>query len=299
VPLPFAPADPRARLRAIARAALSHTPARLVRLVGRLQFRSSLLRALVGRATRSMRVGEIVVRHGAAAGLVFDPHGANPGYGLGTSEPVIQELLGSLLAPGAVFFDIGANVGFFSVIAARMVGPTGTVVAFEPLPANVVGLRANAARNGMDQVRVIAAAVGDRAATVALQVTSDPTHARLREVRERDDAIDELEVPMVTVDELVDAGVIPPPTVIKLDVEGAEVAALRGMTGTLRRHRPTVVCELHGTNRQVGAVLRDSGYVVEVVGDDQQPIESAPWWAHVLATPAGPPESERPAATSL
>src|SRR5918998_6796872 len=63
----------------------------------------------------------------------------------GTLEPPVQEALRRLIAPGAVFYDIGANVGFFTILGSRLVGPAGRVLAFEPVPWCAEAVRTNAA----------------------------------------------------------------------------------------------------------------------------------------------------------
>src|SRR4051794_32864724 len=109
-------------------------PSSLLRAVGRLQFRAPWLHRLIlsfaGPATS--RPG--IIRHGIGAGLHFDATGGQPGYLFGTSEPQEQALLKQWLKPGAVFYDVGANIGFFSTLAGRLVGNTGAVYAFEPFP---------------------------------------------------------------------------------------------------------------------------------------------------------------------
>lgn len=84
-----------------------------------------LTRALLPRATRRWRHREHVIRRGAAAGLRINLHGSRPSYVLGIGEPDTQRLPETWLRPGAVFYDLGASVGFFSLIAAQLVGRRG------------------------------------------------------------------------------------------------------------------------------------------------------------------------------
>jgi FkbM family methyltransferase len=263
-----------------------HLPPGLLRFVGRLQFASPLLRRAIRRASRSLREGESTMAHGIGAGLRFDPSGAHPGYALGTSEPEIQGLLAELLRPGAVFYDIGANVGFFTVLGARLVGPGGRVVAFEPLPSAAAALRRNVEANSFSTVDVLEAAVDDRGgrATFHLPSSERSTGGRLdgHAIRERGRET-QVDVRVVAIDELVASGELPPPDAVKIDVEGAELRALEGMRDTLTRHRPLLVCETHGTRRAVTEALRGWGYATETVeGEDEDA-----WNGHVVARPAG------------
>jgi len=76
------------------------------------------------------------IASGPGKGLYFSAGPSNPEYESGDNEVPVQDALVAHTGDGAVVLDVGANVGFFSVIAAKLVGPTGKVVAFEPVPAN-------------------------------------------------------------------------------------------------------------------------------------------------------------------
>jgi FkbM family methyltransferase len=231
-----------------------------------------------------MRGQEVTIPHGVAAGLRFDPGGANPGYGLGTNEPAVQQAIAAHLKPGGVFYDIGANVGFHTVIGARVAGPTGRVVAFEPIPSNAAALRHNVALNGFANVRVIEAAVSSAPGRHAMRLGAEPGWARLTDVASLASNDVTIDVPLVTIDDLVARGEIEPPTMVKMDIEGAEIAALRGMARTLREARPVVVCELHDTAREFIPLMRDLGYDLTPL-ESNQPIEQLGPTSHVLASP--------------
>ena len=138
---------------------IARLPPDLIRMFGRLEKALPMLSPVIRRVVRSVQTEDGVISHGPGAGLRFNPAGANPGYALGTTEPVMQGKVAELLAPGSVFYDIGANVGFFSVIAGRRVGKDGMVYAFEPVPANADALAHNIAINGFSNIELIRAAV--------------------------------------------------------------------------------------------------------------------------------------------
>lgn len=273
----------RGALSRLAAAAAQRLPARAIRWLGRRQFAGPLSRRLIGRASESLRHVDVTIAHGAGAGLRFNAGGANPGYALGTSEPIVQETLARVLNPGAVFYDIGANVGFYSVLAARLVGPEGRVVAYEPLPENVRALERNIELNQFENVTVRPCAVSANDGRGSLQLAPEQTWARLESAGERADALGSVEVTLVAIDSEL-AGGLPAPDVVKLDVEGAEVDVLDGMAETIRSARPIVLAEMHGRNRQVGERLRAAGYRLETL-DADEPLDEAPWWVHVLAIP--------------
>lgn len=215
--------------------------------------------------------------------------GTNVGYALGTTEPELQQILPEILEPGYVVYDLGANVGFFTVLAARLVGDKGRVYAFEPLPANLEGLRHNLALNNLRHVEVIASAVSDVSGMTDLDVYDHGVMAKIA----TSDSVDfqggraianTIPVSVVTLDEQVRDG-MRPPDVIKIDIEGAEVAALRGARHTLAAHRPVLICSLHATNDAILALAEELGYELSCLDEDVEPAEAS-WHATLLARPA-------------
>jgi FkbM family methyltransferase len=212
--------------------------------------------------------GILRVPQGRGQGLILDmsyipiSHAHAGALASGNLESSVQEALVRHLGPGDVVYDIGANLGFFSLVAARLVGPEGRVLAFEPAPENAEAIRRNAELNLISQVMVIPRAVSSRAGTARLQIVDDQSWSRLEEFGRHPDTERVLEVETVTIDELVGSGELPPPALVKIDVEGAEVAVLEGMRTTIEAHRPVIVCELHDTNAEVAAALAGHDYRV-------------------------------------
>ena len=197
-----------------------------------------------------------------------------------TVESEVESALLGLLRPGDTVYDIGANIGWFSLLAARKVGPGGAVVAFEPSISNAAYCKSNAAANQLGNIAVIPAAVGDRDGWATFAADTS-LKARLSDQgRER--------VPILSLDRWLSETGQPPPQVIKMDVEGAECAALRGMGGVLREQRPTLIIELHDSNAAVAELLDAAGYRHRPI-DHPGSTREAPWWVHVLAEP-GPDE---------
>jgi FkbM family methyltransferase len=185
------------------------------------------------------------MRHGIGRGLRFDSRGGNPGYALGTSDMEEQNAIARHLSAGQVFYDIGANVGFFTTLAARLVGPQGQVYGFEPFPASAATARDNAARNGFTHVQIIEAAVSNFDGEAVFDVSNTITTFRLAKPGEDlEQTAHTIKVPVVRMDGQIAAG-LRPPNVVMIDVEGAELEVLEGMRETLLSHRPTVICEVH------------------------------------------------------
>ena len=99
---------------------------------------------------------------GPGRGLHFDPGPSNADYASGDNELPVQQALVDHLRPGAVFYDVGANVGFLTVLGARLVGPHGAVYAFEPVASNALYVHRNAEANRFAQVQVLEKAVSNR-----------------------------------------------------------------------------------------------------------------------------------------
>jgi hypothetical protein len=106
---------------------------------------------------------------------------------------------------------------------------------------------------------------------------------------EVDRQIGTIQVPVRRLDSLFDEGKLPGPSVIKIDIEGSELDFLAGSERVLRRFRPMLLIELHGTNSGVAAWLAKLAYDCDIVGGGA--IEQAPWAALAVATPREQPET--------
>jgi FkbM family methyltransferase len=188
------------------------------------------------------------------------------GYTNGDHEPWMQDLLESELGPGDCYYDVGAHSGFFSLIAARFVGPSGAVLAFEPDPQNAATLKANVARNNLAQVAVLEAAVWSSAGKVSFEQASDASNRSQGRVTANGHAqAARISVPAVRLDELVFGEGRRAPDLIKMDVEGAEWDALHGAQRLLSEVHPKLLCEVHDPAQmgQIRAYLEQCGYAAE------------------------------------
>ncbi len=268
-----------------ARAILGAVPPPLLHFVSRNQWRSKTLRRVCSWGASYVKGQDSEILHGAGQGLRFNVAGSHSGFILGNHEPEVQEFLAAVLQPGQVYYDVGANVGFFAMIAARLMGPTGRVVCFEPLPANASQIAYNAKLNGFSNVAVRAEALGGSNRSEVFQTSAEPTWGMLSTVGKSPvQASGQIAVDVRTLDSLCAAHDLPLPDVIKMDIEGAEAEALQGAAETLRRSRPLMVIELHSTNAAVCAVLESLGYVSVVLGSPVA-VEDVDWDANILAVP--------------
>jgi len=187
------------------------------------------------------------------------------------------------LRAGDHVWDVGANIGYIALVAARIVGPRGRVVAFEPDARCAAAIRTNAALNGLVSIEVLEAAASDRSGTAELVVVRDRLWTRLASVGDHE--LGERRVPVRTV--ALDDVDGPPPAVVKIDVEGAELDVVAGMTRLLRDARPLVICEMHGRNVEFCAAMSAAGYVVSNL-DGPEPVDEAGGNVHALCTPQAP-----------
>jgi FkbM family methyltransferase len=179
----------------------------------------------------------------------------------GVYEFAVTHLLRKYLEPGDVFVDVGANVGYYSVLAGGVVGRTGRVFAFEPNPRVRARLERNVALNSMAgfvEVRPQAASVSD--GMVHLVEPDSPSNDGLAFVDTRADAAG-IEVQAVRLDGVPDL-LGRRPTLLKVDVEGGEPDVFRGASGLLRSaDAPSVLFESFELARD-SAILRDFGYQI-------------------------------------
>ncbi|MBN1268939.1 MAG: FkbM family methyltransferase [Kiritimatiellae bacterium] len=156
------------------------------------------------------------------------------------------------LRPGQVVLDIGANIGYYVLIAAAGIGPSGHVFAVEPDQHNLDLLRRSIALNGFeDRIDVERGAVSDHNGTATLHVAKQSnlhTLARTPSMTKYVEFTGEVEVPVFTLDSWVERKGIDPAKigVVRMDIEGHEAAALRGMLKTLRAAQDVVLfVEVH------------------------------------------------------
>lgn len=198
------------------------------------------MRRRVRSAVAAFRVSTI--ESGPAEGLRLGDRYASNNYRSGKIEEPVQQALGELLRPGDVYFDVGANVGFFTLVASRFTGSKGSLYAFEARPEIARTAKKNLRRNSI-AATVLPVAVGDADGKVALLVADHPGGSTIEPSKAVSTTRTEL-VGQVTLDSLVATGGVEVPDLVKIDVEGAELAVLRGMTAILERHQPIVLFEV-------------------------------------------------------
>jgi FkbM family methyltransferase len=206
-------------------------------------------------------------------------------------EPELM-LLERFLQPGMVFVDGGANTGVFTFTAARLVGPTGRVLAFEPGAACFDGLQRSLAINRFAQVRLRHQALSDRAGTAKLYHHLDQENSFSLGSGK---GVAFEEVATDTLDRVAEEENLPRVDFIKLDVEGAEELVLRGAESIIERWRPRILFELNPEAAArlslspdgVCRVLTEHGYRFHTLEEGElMPIERPQQFGNILAIPA-------------
>jgi FkbM family methyltransferase len=211
-------------------------------------------------------------------------------YWLGTYEPELQNAARKFVKPGMVIFDVGANIGYISLLMARLCGENGRVFSFEALPNNVLRLQKNIALNHMQSIiKVIPKAVVDASHPVSfLTHTSDAMGKALGSVGRDEHYEQEIKVAGITLDDFVFLEGNPAPDLIKMDIEGGEVLAVKGMQRLLKEKHPVMFIELHGEEaaKAMWLALPNAGYEILRMGQGYPRIRSQDelgWKAYIIA----------------
>jgi len=253
---------------------------RVITSIGRVPWLSRVIRWYAGQYPENSTVK---IRHGQAVGLWWRRHHRYVhGYWIGHYELPIQEALKRELKPGHTFFDLGANAGFFSLVAARLVGARGRCVAVEPLPDNCANIHEQIEVNSLGQCSVVNEAISDFVGSAAFFFASaGSSMAHLGEARKGEQQVP---VNVTTLDSI--CARFGKPDFIKMDIEGAEVQALKAAAHTLRDLRPGWLIELHGSEceREVKTLLQKARYgFFDLRGLALNPNQALP--RHFIARP--------------
>lgn len=195
-------------------------------------------------------------------------------------EPRIRETIEKRLKPGDVFVDVGANVGFYSLCASKVVGVGGKIYAFEPAPETISALQTNVALNGAANISTSQIALSDQTGISKLYLDS-AHNSGATSMRASQNASQEIVVSLDTYDNYALKNGLPTPALVKIDVEGAECLVLKGMT-TLLSARPAMIIEVSELSlKQMGSskeelfeIMERSGYRASLLSQPRRSIYS-------------------------
>ena len=270
------------------------TPMFVKRGIYHLPWFNQLIRKVLNRlAPKDITTVSIVAGGLEGARLSLDMQ-TEKDYWLGMYEPDLQKAITDWVKVGQIVYDVGANIGYITLLIARAVGQEGHIFAFEALPANLERLRTNLALNGVnDRVTVVAAAVVDVSKEVRFLVGPSLGTGKVEGAAGREAVIysDSIRVEGIALDTFVFEDGNPAPDLIKMDIEGGEVLAILGMKKILQQAQPLMFLELHGpeAERVVWEELVSCGYRLcwmKPSYPEVACVDSLGWKAYVVAIPS-------------
>jgi len=192
----------------------------------------------------------------------------------GIREPYTTRFLleGNVLNKGDIVLDIGANIGYYVLIEAKLVGKTGKVYAVEPVSQNFYLLKKNLELNNLGNVETYRYALGEKTGSAKIYVTSKMNLSTLRNDAIQTNLVKTEKIDILTVDNFLKDK--QNPDLIRMDVEGYEYQILKGMSSTLSL-KPKLLMEIHGyilSNKQqneIFSILEDYGYRPKFVVRDE------------------------------
>jgi FkbM family methyltransferase len=184
------------------------------------------------------------------------------GYWLGTYELEKQKLFIKMVKEGDVVFDIGAHVGFYTLLSAELVGKDGKVFSFEPLMANYEYLKKHIEINNYKNITPFNVAVSDREGFAFFARGENTSTGHLTNEGE-------IKVRTIAIDDWINNKKLPIPNVLKIDVEGAEFDVLIGAANFLKNNKPVIFLSLHSkeVHKKCCGLLLSLGYKLEPVGE--------------------------------
>jgi len=205
------------------------------------------------------------------------------GYIYGSWEPVATQVIISSAKPGMCVFDIGAHLGYYSLLLAKCVGPVGRVVSFEPAPGNFCTLQKNVLINNLNNVELINLAAFSKSGTIRMSVPPTDTSSGDWSIIRQANGDSIIKVQTISLDQFCQAKSVFP-DFLKIDVEGTEYDVLIGGRETIGESRPIMLIELHHfdgdlTTNRVPDLLREWKYNI-------QWLETWRQTSHILAWPS-------------
>ena len=190
----------------------------------------------------------------------------------GINEPQATHLLSQEIKPGMHVVDVGAHIGYYTLQFARLVGESGEVIAVEPTPENKKVLMMNVEANGYRNVRIYEVAIGAENGTARLYLSHNSAHSSLIL---SDEHYSYVEVPLRTLDTLLEQE--ERIDYIKMDIQGSEIEAIKGMQSILQKYRPALFIETHSSFVGCEAIIQlledlkklgyENKYIIDFLAD--------------------------------
>ena len=213
------------------------------------------------------RSAVVRILQGPLRGCYWIAGSFNHGCWLGSYEMRKQKSFAHSIEPGQIVYDIGANVGIYTLLASKCVSAKGQVFAFEPLPENIKYLEKHVKLNDCQNVMIQSAAICDHCGVMRFEDAGCRATAHLS-------SNGVLEVKTYSLDEFIYVLNNPIPDIIKIDVEGAEYAVLQGARKLLTTNPPIIFLATHSSEIHAACcqLLNAVHYRLESIG--HQPVET-------------------------
>jgi FkbM family methyltransferase len=223
-----------------------------------------MLRSIIRQAVKNLifRPGTVAkIRLGPLRGCRYVV-GEDSGWApiVGRWEPGAQAIYRRFVKSGDTVYDLGANTGLHSLLFSRLVGDSGQVFAFEPVPTNIDLIDSTIKLNGIRNITIIPKAISHIGGYVEFHLADNKKQGFIARVG---DTGTTMKVAATSLDEFVESGA-PAPSFVKIDVEGEEGQVLRGFSKTINICRPILSIELHSPDQDlaVGSFLAERNYKI-------------------------------------
>jgi FkbM family methyltransferase len=228
------------------------------------------------------------IRYGLLKGEKWIISSGYSQYWMGNYEPEITEKFVKYAKRSKVIYDIGAHIGYYTLLASKFTEPGGKIFAFEPLPENIQKLQRHVEINDRSNVVIIEKAVSFKTGETIFTNSGNNVANTICENSPMFQFGKTIEVNTTSLDDLLLTGFVLPPQLIKMDIEGAEFDALRGAEILLRKHHPTIFlsthnCQNQGVHKMCCDYLINMGYSLSYFAFHQRKTVFDDPWYDVLA----------------
>lgn len=258
---------------------LSLVPEKAIRFTYLKIFKPKPLRAVADTLIKLMTPASVTIPEGIVNLNKGDP-AVSGALALGAHDPFEIECFRRVVKAGMNVIDIGANIGYYSVIAAGRVGPKGKVFSYEPEGDNFALLQKNIEVNRFTWARAIRAGLSDQTGKRKLFVAKD--HTGIHSFADNRGVETGIEIEIDTLDRSLERFGSPKIDLIKIDIEGAEILALTGMKKTLAANPdmvmfielyPQAIERLGRKPIELLNILKDSGFTLSVIDEDAKALK--------------------------
>jgi FkbM family methyltransferase len=213
-------------------------------------------------------------------------------YWMGSYESVLVKAFIEAVKSSTVVYDLGAHIGYYTLIASKYIKKGGKVYAFEPFPKNFEKLEIHKKLNLLGNVTIINAAVANNDGVISFSNNSNDSANTYVADSFMFKNFEHIQVNAVTLDSFIESSQSSQPDLIKMDVEGAELDVLKGATGILEKYHPKIFlsthnCQNHGIHKKCIDFLTNLGYSFKYFDLRKRETEFDDPWYEIIAEHKG------------